>query len=159
MLKTNRTNPIFHTKLAFLRGFFGTKTLENCLILLRFKQHIQGKHKLKFWLKNIHEFQNCSTPFSFFHLLPSKNNKNWSFLVQFWNLWLFLSQNFSLCLPCIYCLNPRRIKQFSNVFVLKRPLKNAIFVWKMGFVRFVLSTTVTRFEMSFRNGVYSCPVA
>ena len=56
-----------------------------------------------------------------------------------------MSQNFSLCLPCIYCLNPRRIKQYSNVFVLKRPLKNAIFVWKMGFARFVFSTTVNHY--------------
>ena len=39
-------------------------------------------------------------------------------------------------------IDPRRIKQFSNVFVPKKPIKNANFVWKMGFVRFVLSTTV-----------------
>ena len=52
-------------------------------------------------------------------------------ILQLWNSWIFLSQNFSLCLPCICCLTLRRIKQFSNVFVLKMSLKNAHFVWKM----------------------------
>ena len=44
--KTKGKNLIFHTKLAFLRGFLGTKTLENHLILLRVNQHVQGEHKL-----------------------------------------------------------------------------------------------------------------
>ena len=73
VLRTNRTNPIFHTKLAFLIDFLGTKALENCLILLRVNQHVQGEHKLKFWLKNIHEFQSCSFPFAWFLMLPSKS--------------------------------------------------------------------------------------
>ena len=46
---------------------------ENCLFLLRVKQHIQGEYDLKFWLKNIHEFQSCCIPCSWFHLLPNKN--------------------------------------------------------------------------------------
>ena len=71
--------------------------------------------------------------------------KRWNYekgIMQFWNSWIFLSQNFSLCLPCICCLTLRRIKQFSNVFVPKMSLKNAHFVWKMGFGWFILSTTV-----------------
>ena len=71
--KTNRTSPIFHTKVAFSRGFLGTKTLENHLILLRVNQYVQGEHKLKFWLKNIHEFQNCSILYLWFHVLASKS--------------------------------------------------------------------------------------
>ena len=53
--------------------------------------------------------------------------KRWNYekgMLQFWNSWIFLSQNFSLCLPCICCLTLRRIKQFSNVFVPKTSLKN-----------------------------------
>ena len=59
--KTNRSDPIFHTKLAFLRAILETKTIENYLILQRVKQHIQGEHKLKFWLKNIPKFQKCTS--------------------------------------------------------------------------------------------------
>ena len=36
VLRINQPNPIFHTKLAFL----GTKSLENCLILLEVKQQL-----------------------------------------------------------------------------------------------------------------------
>ena len=61
--KTNRPSPIFHTKLTFLRGFFETKRLKNCLILLRVNRYMQGEHKLKFWLKNIHKYQNGSMSF------------------------------------------------------------------------------------------------
>ena len=64
-------------------------------------------------------------------------------MLQLWDSWIFLSQNFSLCSPYICCLTLRRIKQFSNVFVAKKSLKNANFVWKIGFGRFVFSTTVT----------------
>ena len=71
--KTKGKNPIFHTKLAFLRGFLDTKTLENCIILLRVKYRMQGEHKLKFWLKNINEFQSCCILFPWFYLLPNKN--------------------------------------------------------------------------------------
>ena len=42
--KTKGTNPIFHTKLAFLRDFLETKLFENCLFLLRVKQHIKREH-------------------------------------------------------------------------------------------------------------------
>ena len=54
--KTNRSDPIFHTKLAFLRAILETKTIENNLILQRVNNHMQGEHKLKFWLKNILEY-------------------------------------------------------------------------------------------------------
>ena len=54
--KTNRSDPIFHTKLAFLRAILETKTIENNLILQRVNNHMQGEHKLKFWLKNIQEY-------------------------------------------------------------------------------------------------------
>ena len=74
--KTNRPSPVFHTKLAFLRAILGTKALKNCLVLLRNNQNVQDEHNLYFWLKNIHEFQNGSIPFSLFHLLLSKNSKN-----------------------------------------------------------------------------------
>ena len=47
-----------------------------------------------------------------------------------------------MCSPCICCLTLRRIKQFSNVFVPKEPVEYANLVWKMGFARFVFSTTV-----------------
>ena len=60
--KTKGKNPIFHTKLPFLGGFLETITLENCLILLRVKYHMQGEHKLKFWLKNIHDFKVAAFP-------------------------------------------------------------------------------------------------
>ena len=45
-----------------------------------------------------------------------------------------------------------RNKQFSNVFVSKKSLKNANFVWKIRFVPFVFSTTVPNhyFLMRFR---------
>ena len=77
--------------------------------------------------------------FSIFYLV--KITKIGLFMCSFKICKYFLSQNFSLCSPCIYCLNPRRIEQYSNVFVVKRPLKNSTFVMKMGFVRFVFSTT------------------
>ena len=48
----------FHTKMAFSRGHLETNWFNNFLILLRVKQHVYGEHKLKFWIKNIHEFQN-----------------------------------------------------------------------------------------------------
>ena len=51
----------FHTKMAFSRGHLATNGYKSCSILLRVKQHIQGKHKLKLWLQNIHEFQNRSS--------------------------------------------------------------------------------------------------
>ena len=51
----------FHTKMAFSRGHLQTNWFSNFLILLRVKQHVYGEHKLKFWIKNIHEFQNCSS--------------------------------------------------------------------------------------------------
>ena len=49
----------FHTKMAFSRGHLETNWFDNFLILLRVKQHVYGEHKLKFWIKNIHKFQNC----------------------------------------------------------------------------------------------------
>ena len=49
----------FHTKMAFSRVHLQTNWFSNFLILLRVKQHVYGEHKLKFWIKNIHEFQNC----------------------------------------------------------------------------------------------------
>ena len=64
-------------------------------------------------------------------------------MLPFWYLWIFLSQNFSLCSPCMYLLTLKRIKQFFNLFVSKKPLKNVSFVWKIGLGRFVFSTTVT----------------
>ena len=134
-----------HTKLAFLRAILGTKALKNCLVLLRNNQNVQDEHNLYFWLKNIHEFQNGSIPFSLFHLLlvkTSKNSKNMSFVVQFWNQWIFLSQNYRLCSSCTFWLTLKRTKQFFGAFVSKMALKNASFVWKMGFGRFVFSTTV-----------------
>ena len=63
-------------------------------------------------------------------------------MLPFWYLWIFLSQNFSLCSPCMYLLTLKRIKQFFNLFVSKKPLKNVSFVWKIGLGRFVFSTTV-----------------
>ncbi len=48
----------FHTQMAFSRGHLET-WFSNFLILLRVKQHVYGEHKLKFWIKNIHEFQKC----------------------------------------------------------------------------------------------------
>ena len=145
--KTNRPSPVFHTKLAFLRAILGTKALKNCLVLLRNNQNVQDEHNLYFWLKNIHEFQNGSIPFSLFHLLlvkTSKNSKNMSFVVQFWNQWIFLSQNYRLCSSCTFWLTLKRTKQFFGAFVSKMALKNASFVWKMGFGRFVFSTTVVK---------------
>ena len=65
-------------------------------------------------------------------------------MLPFWYLWIFLSQNFSLCSPCMYLLTLKRIKQFFNLFVSKKPLKNVSFVWKIGLGRFVFSTTVTQ---------------
>ena len=53
----------FHTKMAFSRGHLQTNWFSNFLFLLRVKQYIEGEHKLKFWLKNIHTFQNCSIAF------------------------------------------------------------------------------------------------
>ena len=47
----------FHTKMAFSRGHLETNWFNNFLILLRVKQNVYGEHKLKFWIKNIHEFQ------------------------------------------------------------------------------------------------------
>ena len=63
-------------------------------------------------------------------------------MLPFWYLWIFLSQNFSLCSPCMYLLTLKRIKQFFNLFVSKKPLKNVSFVWKIGLGWFVFSTTV-----------------
>ena len=51
----------FHTKMAFSRGHFETNWFNNFLILLRVKQHVYGAHKLKFWIKNTHKFQNCGS--------------------------------------------------------------------------------------------------
>ena len=65
-------------------------------------------------------------------------------MLPFWYLWIFLSQNFSLCSPCMYLLTLKRIKQFFNLFVSKKPLKNVSFVWKIGLGRFVFSTTVMK---------------
>ena len=53
--------PIFIQK--FSRGCLETNWFENCLILKRINYHMQGEHKLKFWFKNIHKFQNCSIAF------------------------------------------------------------------------------------------------
>ena len=53
----------FHTKMAFSGGHLETNWFCNFFILLRVKQYIEGEHKLKFWLKNIHTFQNCSIAF------------------------------------------------------------------------------------------------
>ena len=47
-------------KMEFSRGCIETYGFKNCLILLRVKQHMQGDHELKFWLKNIHKFQSYS---------------------------------------------------------------------------------------------------
>ena len=71
--KNKRHKPDFPYKIGSFKKLFRAKIFENCLFLLRVKQHIQGEHKLKFWLKNIHEFQNCCIPLSWFHLLPNKN--------------------------------------------------------------------------------------
>ena len=74
-------------------------------------------------------------------------------MLPFWYLWIFLSQNFSLCSPCMYLLTLKRIKQFFNLFVSKKPLKNVSFVWKIGLGRFVFSTTVIGERIQIR--IYS----
>ena len=71
-------------------------------------------------------------------------------MLPFWYLWIFLSQNFSLCSPCMYLLTLKRIKQFFNLFVSKKPLKNVSFVWKIGLGRFVFSTTVPTLPLACR---------
>ena len=76
-------------------------------------------------------------------------------MLPFWYLWIFLSQNFSLCSPCMYLLTLKRIKQFFNLFVSKKPLKNVSFVWKIGLGRFVFSTTVFHFLKTYNNCSFS----
>ena len=55
--KNKLFRPHFPYIIGILRAILETKTIENYLILQRVKQHIQGEQKLKFWLKNVHEFQ------------------------------------------------------------------------------------------------------
>ena len=81
----------------------------------------------------------------------SKNSKNISFVVQFWNQWIFLSQNYRFYSSCTFWLALKRTKQFFDDFVSKMALKNASFVWKMGFGWFVFSTTVTETKYNFRT--------
>ena len=80
--------------------------------------------------------------FIFLLFLLSKRWNNEKGMLPFWNSWIFLSQNYSICSPCIFWLVLRRIQQFSNIFVSKIPLKKVSFVWKIGLGRFIFSTTV-----------------
>ena len=120
--KTNRPNPIFHTKLSFVRGFLETKTIKNYLILQRVKRYIQGEHKLKFWLRNIHKFQNCYyMPNLWFHLLPNKNRsfyQNTSAVLKFVNIF---ETNFRLCSPCT--LQTFSLQKLQVFTVSKFPLQ------------------------------------
>ncbi len=106
---------------------------------------MQGEHKLKFWLKNIHKYQNGSMSFFSFIFWLTKlglfilKKKD---MLPFWNSWIFLSQNYILCSFYRFWLALKRTKQFFDDFVSKIPLKKVSFVWKIGLGRFVFSTTV-----------------
>ena len=70
--KNKPDKPHFPYKIGIFKRLFRTKKLENCLILLTVKQHIQDEHKLKFGLKNNHLYQNCAREDQFLLLLLTK---------------------------------------------------------------------------------------
>ena len=95
----------------------------------------QGKHKLKFWLKNILQFQSCSIPFSWFLLLPSKSNKNRSLLLVLCNfeIWEYFWAKTSVYVLLVYTVwLLGGLSNFPMFLSVKTLLKVPILYGKLG---------------------------